>query len=425
MAGGLLALWGHGFYSVGIAALFKPIALELGFSRAATSVAASIGRFEGGLEAPLVGWFTDKFGPRRVVLLGVCVMSLGLILMNFINSLWEYYIVWGLIIGTGLNIALTLPWDTAISNWFVKKRGLALSIRSAFAGLSGVLIVPLIAWLITLQGWRMTCVTGGVVMAALGIPIAWFFLRRHRPEYYGLLPDGARAKEDPAGQAVAGQMIDRGVRYAAEVQEVEFTLRQALRTPAYWLLIVVNSVHSLVMQAVNIHGLPFLTDMGIDSVRAAGIMAIMFLSSVIARPVVGYLADRMGRNQLRFLLGGAYLLEAIGLAVFLLNQTLSMIYVWLIVYGFGYGAGLTLTTIPRARYFGRKAFGSIQGTSTMLMAPAAIVAPVYAGWMYDTTGSYIRVFAVFAVLLAFAALISPFARPPKPPAHITGVREIM
>jgi len=91
IAGGLLALWGHGFYSVGIAALFKPIALELGFSRAATSVAASIGRFEGGIEAPLVGWVTDKFGPRRVVLLGVCVMSLGLI------------------IGTGLNVTLLMP----------------------------------------------------------------------------------------------------------------------------------------------------------------------------------------------------------------------------------------------------------------------------------------------------------------------------
>ncbi|MFC2006958.1 YbfB/YjiJ family MFS transporter [Chloroflexota bacterium] len=102
-----------------------------------------------------------------------------------------------------------------------------------------------------------------------------------------------------------------------------------------------------------------------------------------------------------------------------------MIYVWFVLYGFGYGAGLTLSTIPRARYFGRKAFGSIHGSSTMLQAPGSIIAPIYAGWVYDITGSYITAFMLFGAVLVFAVVLAPFARPPKLPAKITEINKIM
>lgn len=121
LAGGFTALWGEGFRYYGFSALFKPIASELNFSRAVTSVASSLGRFEGAFEAPLAGWVTDRFGSRWVILVGVFMLGLGLILMHFVDSLWAFYVVWGLIVGTGGNVAFALPMDTAISNWFVKK----------------------------------------------------------------------------------------------------------------------------------------------------------------------------------------------------------------------------------------------------------------------------------------------------------------
>ena len=158
LTGGIVAMWGQGYYTAGIGAFFKPISSELGFSRAATSVAASIGRLGGGFEAPLSGWITDKFGPRWIVLAGVFLTGLSLILMNFIGSLWSYLIVWGVLLGTGVNIATTIPVDKAITSWFVKKRGVAVSVKWVFSGLGGVIVLPLIAWLITTQGWRMTCV---------------------------------------------------------------------------------------------------------------------------------------------------------------------------------------------------------------------------------------------------------------------------
>ena len=387
-----------------------------------TSVAASIGRFEGGFEAPLTGWLTDRFGPRWIVLPGIFLIGLSLILMNFIQSLWAFYVVWGVTLGTGINIALTLPVDKAITNWFVKKRGFALGTKNVLSGLSGVLVLPLVAWLITTQGWRMTCLIGGVVMWLVGLPLTWFFLKQHRPEHYGLLPDGASAEEEGAE---AGPMIDRGIAYAAEVEEVEFTLRQAIRTRTYWLLVATNACHSLAMPAINIHGIPFLTDIGIDPIRAAGMLAMMILASIPMRFIGGLLADRVKKSHLRFLMGGAYLLQAAGFAIFLLNQTVPMIYVWFILYGIGMGIGFGLMAPMRARYFGRKAFGSIAGSSRLFMTPVGIATPIYLGWVYDTTGSYISAFTLIAALVAFSAFLAAFILPPRPPTRVGDIREII
>ncbi len=422
IGGGIITLWGNGYYTGGISPLFKPISSELGLSRAATSVAASIGRFEGGFEAPLTGWLTDRYGPRWIVLLGVFLIGLALILMNFVNSPWTFYIAWGVILGTGVNIGTSVSLDTSIANWFVKKRGLALSIKWIFAGSGGVLMVPLIAWLIVIQGWRMAVLIGGIVMLAAGLPLAWFCLKQRRPEYYGSLPDGATPGEEATE---AGQVIDRGVKYAAEVQEVEFTLRQAIRTPTYWLLLVAQNGQSLVLPAITIHGIPFLTDIGIDPLMAAFMLAIPLLVSLPVRLASGFLADRVKKRTLTLMLGGGYLLQAAGFAVFLLHQTIPMIYVWFVLWGFGLGISAPLNPTVRARYFGRKAFGSISGVTQMLLMPVGIAAPIYLGWVYDTTGSYIDAFVLLTALAALAGTIMCLIPPPKPPARVTDIHEIV
>ncbi len=422
VAGSLIAFWAHGYYAYGMSALFKPIASELGFTRAVTSVASSIGRAEGGVEGPLTGWITDRFGPRLIIIVGVFVTGLGLILMNFTNSLWTFFVFWGVITGTGVNIGSSIAFETAISNWFVKKRGLALSIRWTVAGLCVLLVMPLVAWLITVQGWRMTCVIGGVVMWLVGLPLGWFCVKRYRPEYYGLLPDGATVEEKAADTS---RMIDRGVKYAAEVEEVEFTLRQAMRTPAYWLLIIGHFGHSMVVPVIIVHSIPFLTDMGIDPVRAAMTVGVISITSLVTRMIIGLIADRFKRGHLRFLLGGAYLLIAVGIGAFLLKPTMGTVYVLYILYYSAFGAALPLNPIIWARYFGRKSFGSVYGSSMIFLASFAVVAPIYAGWVYDTTGSYKNAFILLAVLLVFCTVAMALAFPPKPPAQVTDIRQIL
>jgi len=423
LTSGLLSLWGHGYHTIGFSALFKPIASELGFSRAVTSVAAGIGRFGGGFEAPVTGLLTDRFGPKVIVLVGTFLLGLGLILMNFIDSLWAFYVIWGIIVGTGVNIALTLPLDKAIANWFVKKRGLALGIRMTSIGLATVAVLPLITWLVSTQGWRMTCVIGGVVMWLVGLPLIWFLVKQQRPEYYGLLPDGARVQADLREDT--SRMIVVGVEYAAEVGEVEFTLRQTMRTPAYWLFTVASAGHQMVTSVIFIHVVPFLTDMGVSPMRAAGIIAIAGAISLPARFIGGSIADRVKKEHLRFIIGGAYLLQAAAIVAFLLNQTFTMAYVFLILWWLGHGGGLPVNPALVARYFGRKSFGSIRGISQMIATPFGVIGPIYAGWIYDTEGSYIAAFIVFTALLVFSATIMLFVTSSKPPAQVTDVDKIV
>jgi MFS family permease len=330
-------------------------------------------------------------------------------------------------LGTGVNVALAVPLDTAISKWFIKKRGTALSIKWIFSGISGVVVLPLVAWLITAVGWRSACLIGGLVMGLIGLPLVLLCFRTNPPEYYGLLPDGAKLNEEkgPAKELSSGRgekaaqeeeaMIRKGIEYAAEVSEEEFTFKQSLRTTAYWLLILVQSVHGLVAPAINIHCISFLTDRGISPIVAAGMQAVMLTCSIPARFIGGFIADRIEKDYFRYYVAAATFLQALGIGIFMFHQTVTTIYIWFILYGIGMGAGLTLKPSMRARYFGRKAFGTIQGTSIMFLTPVGILAPIYAGWVFDTTGSYMTAFSLFTVLLTAASVIVYFIKPPKSP----------
>ncbi len=419
---GVFSGLGHGFYTYGISALFKPIASDLSLSRAATSWATGIGRLQGGLESPITGWLSDKFGPRWLIIIGLCFISTGLVLMNFVASAWAYYIVWGMIIGIGTNMALTIAVDKALIDWFVRKRGLAFGIRFMIIGIGGVIVLPIVTWLVTTQGWRMTCLIWAAVMFA-GIPLSWAFVRQKRPEYYGLLPDGATV-ETGSGTDI-DTMLDMGVEYATDFQETEFTLRQAMRTPAYWMIVMSWVCASSVLGGFNVHVIPFLTDMGIDQTIASGMMAMMVFFTIPARFFGGFLTDHIRKDRLQFLVAGAFLLQTIGITAFLLHQTIPMVYVLLVLYGLGSGAPTPLRLSLVGRYFGRKAFASIQGTAMLFGAPIALLAPVYAGWVHDTTGSYITAYGVFAGMAAFAAFLMCLVRPPKPPATVTDIRRFI
>ena len=149
---GILSGLGFGFFVNGISVLFKPIASELALSRASASVAAGLGTFQNGLMYAVTGWLSDRYGPKWVIISGFFIMGTGLILMNFINSAWHYYIVWGVIVGAGHTLGFAIANDKMLTDWFVSKRGLALGTRFALLGILGVLVLPLISWLLTIQG---------------------------------------------------------------------------------------------------------------------------------------------------------------------------------------------------------------------------------------------------------------------------------
>ncbi len=414
---------GHGFYGYGMSVIFKPLSADLGLSRAATSFATGIGRLQGSIEAPITGWLSDRFGSRWVIVTGTAIASIGLALMNFITAPWAYYVVWGVIIAIGTNLALTIAVDKALTDWFIRKRGFSLGIRFVIIGIVGVVVLPVIGWLVSTQGWRAACLVWAAVMAT-GVPLQWYFVRQRRPEYYGLLPDGATVDSSPSGED-SEQMIERGIEYAAESEEVEFTLRQAIKTPAYWLLTLAWIFAMALNGAFNIHCIPFLTDMGIDETVASGMMALMVFFTVPARFVGGILADRVRKRRLPLLIAAAFMFQSLGVTTFLLHQSTVTVYILLVLIGFGSGAPTPLRLTMGGRYFGRKAFASIQGSSMVFAAPVAFLSPVYAGWVYDTTGNYTGAFIVLASLSAFAAFLMLLMRPPKPPAEVTDIRKFL
>lgn len=412
---GIISGLGHGFNTYGISVFFLPIASELKLSRAATSWAPGIGRLEGGITSPLVGWLADKFGPRWIVIFGICVAGAGMILMYFITEVWHYYIAWGALIGLGLNIGLTVACDKKINDWFMRRRGLAQGIKFALISVFGIVVVQAIIPMIESQGWRFTCLIWGIIMFA-SVPLAFWLIKPQRPEYYGMLPDGA----DISGtEKDKGDMIERGVGYASSFEETEYSFKQAIKTGTFWLLAAGFTVHTIISSGLNIHIFPLLKDIGIDEAVAGGMMSMMIFFTAISRLFGGILADRIPKGRLQLLMMAAFLLQVIGIGTFLAYQNVAAIYVLLICHGLSSGAVTPLVILIVGRYFGRKAFGSILGTMLACMAPMGLLAPVYYGWIHDATNSYNIAFITALVLVAVATVTMFFVRSPKPPVDET------
>jgi MFS family permease len=410
---GTISGLGHGFNQYGLSVFFKDIAADLGINRAFTSLAAGIGRLEGGITSPLIGWLSDKFGPRGPVIAGIAIAGTGMILMNFITEVWQYYVTWGVLIGMGLNIGLTIAVDKALTNWFVRRRGLAQGIKFALIGLFGIVVLQAVTPLVLSQGWRITCLVWGMVMFA-SIPFACVFVKQQRPEYYGMLPDGAEI--DLGAEGARTEMIERGVGYASSFEETEYTFKQAIRTGTYWLLFVGFCTHYIVSGGFTIHVIPFLTDMGIDPTTAGGMMGILVFFTIPSRFFGGLIADRVQKSRLQFLLVGTFLMHVIGIGTFLLFRNIASVYVLLACYGLGTGAASPIIILIIGRCFGRKAFGSILGSILAFVAPVGLLAPVYSGWVHDTTGSYINAFITFGAIAILSTVTMFFVRAPKRPA---------
>lgn len=417
---GTISGFAHGFNSYGFSVIFKPLAAELDINRAETSIAAGIARLEGGIESPITGWLSDRFGPKWVIFGGTVVAMVGMFLMYYANSPWAYYLFWGGLIGIGINLAMTIAMDKAVTNWFIRKRGLAHGTKFALIGACGVIALPVISWLVEDTGWRMTCLIWSGIML-ISLPFILLTIKQQRPEYYGLLPDGARTADELGG----ADMVDRGVEYAFGMEEQEFTLRQAMRTPAFWMIAVATIGHTMVFGGFNTHCIPFLTDRGIDEIAAGAMMGMMVFFTIPSRFIGGIIADRVKKSRMSMLIALSLFFQAVGIGAFCIYPSTATVYVMLIFYGFGSGATTPLYLLTTARYFGRKAYGSITGVTSLMRSPIQFLAPVYAGWVFDNNGTYMPAFIVFAVTAAVASVILFFCQPPRPPEQIGDIRSIV
>jgi len=425
LATAVVSAWSQGTWGYGFGAYFKPLQSEFGWTRAQISAAYSLNKMEGGLEGPWGGIFTDRYGPRAVAIFGNIIAGLGLCLMYLMNSLWQYILIWGLVVSMGFNLGTIDPLEKALTDWFVKKRGKALGLGRVGLALGGTFGPPLMTWLLISYGWRMAFLIAGVLTWAICIPFSWAFVRPHRPEYYGLLPDGDRRGGVGEEQGRFESVIEVGQEYAKGVGEVEFTLRQAMSTRAFWILVLYNALYSFFWASIGIHQIPYLTDIGMDPMAASGVLGFMVLMSAPGRVVGGYICDRISIDKLRYVLIGGYSFQALGMLILINAKTLGLVYVFTVLTGFGGGVGWTSRALTRARYFGRKAFATIYGTIVMIALPATIASPIYVGWVYDLTSNYKGAFIQSLILLIVVVASFLFMPPPKPPEKVSQITEFL
>ena len=387
------------------------VALErnFGWSRTQLSLALTFTRVEGGVMGPMEGYLSDRIGTRRMVFIGLLVLAAGWLLFGQVRNLWMFYLAF-VVMSLGQGLGGWVPLMTLLNHWFVRRRAMAMGLAMMGSGLGAMLLVPAIAWAIDPDqdrlGWRLTAtiVAGAVIVAALAIPR---FIR-NRPQDYNLRPDG-----DPpprVAAASAGRGAPPTTRSAAGQDETDLTIRQALRTPAFWLISLGHGLGSMVILAIMTHlGLLIVKDLGYGVQTAAWVVAVYTGVGMVFQMVGGYVGDRIPKRVGLFVFtgiqGGAVVLLA-------LSSTLTGFFLFAILFGIGFGGRTPLTTAIRGEYFGRASFGKILGISTVPMNILLLIAGPLAGYMRDVQGTYKYAFLVLAGLNCIGAVLFLVAKKP-------------
>jgi len=369
----LIAFYVGGTIVYGFTAFFEPIAKETGWSYTQISIAASLRGLEMGVFAPIMGFLVDRFGPRRLIFCGTLTTGFGLILLSQSNSLTTFYGAF-VLLALGMSACAGTTLMTAVANWFKRNIGKALGIMTCGFGASGI-IVLLIVDLINLYQWRTTLIILGLGIWLLGIPLS--FVIRNKPEQYGYLLDGKTS-------------IERVPTPKSQDKEVSF--KGALGDNNFWRLSIAEAVRMMIVMAVITHVMPYLSSLGVSRSRAALVTTSIPLLSIIGRIGFGWLGDTFDK---RYVMAGAYSLAGVGLLCFSYIQTPWIIFPFLILFPLSWGSSALRGAMVR-EYFGMTSFGKIIGVMMGIAAIGSIVGPFLAGWVYDTSGSYYRVWLVFA-----------------------------
>ena len=398
LAGFATGYFSSGAFFFGFSAFFNPIVSRFGWSHAVTSIAFSIQRTETGVIGPFVGPLVDRFGPRYVMVSGGFLMGLGFILLSRINSLWQFYGAFALL-ALGMSFGTFIVTTTSVSNWFQVKRGRALAVLSAGSGLGGTL-VPLIVLFIALLGWRGALVLLGLMAWAVIIPSA--LVMRSRPEDYGLLPDG-REPDSPAGAASTPS------KSTPQEAEVEFTVREALHTRAFWQLALAMSLAQLTTSALTVHMIPALESFDISTGLAGFVVMFVALTSIIGRLGGGILGDYIDK---RYVLAVSLAALVAGTLMFARITSVWYLIPFVLLYGIGFGGSIPVRFALMGDYFGRRSFGSLLGITMTINVVFGVVAPVFAGWMFDVADSYRPAFIILGLVsLAAPPLMLSIRRP--------------
>lgn len=381
LACALIQFYFGGTFFQGFTAIFNPITEEFGWSYALVSLAFTFRGFESGVLAPLVGFFVDRFGARKLLFSGVIVMCLGFWLFSRINSLWTFYAVF-LLLSLGLSLASGVVTMTAVAGWFQKRRSLAMGILTAGFGASGIL-VPAVVWFVDKLDWRGALATFAIGGLLLGIPMS--LLVRKAPSEVDSSP--VVEKQSPKGTKSSE---------SGQVKEV-------LKNRNFWFLSLAVMFGGLAGLAITVHQMPYMASIGISRQTASFLVVILALANTTGRMVFGWLGDVLDK-RLCFVI--STVVKALGVLGFAFSTNIAQFVPTMIIMGIGFGGLIPLRPILQIEFFGMKSFAVIQGLLMAALTAGSIVATPFAGWIYDTLGNYRLAFIILGIItLAAVPLI--------------------
>lgn len=380
----------------------KPMTEELEWSRTAFFGALTVYTAVASFLSPLVGpWRDTTRGPRVLMLGGAILIGLSLIALKWVDSLWEYYLFYGVLaaIGSlGIGEALT---QAILPKWFISKRGRAMGIAVMGGGL-GPLFAPLtLHTIMTAVGWRDTWLIMGIAVIAILVPIS--FLVRTRPEEMGLLPDGEQTPvEDPSRAAQPRPRLP---------DERSLTRAEAIRSPAFWLIILAYAMGGLGMRGFQVNWIPYLQDQGFATAVGALAITVYGICTVGVRPLWGILGDRY---PVRMLIVVQSFLTASTILLLIYVVGVPMLFAFMVLFGVTMGGSFILRPLIVANYFGRNHLGAISSLMRPFNGFTGAIGPVFVAAIYDLHGSYFWGFFMVMIGFAFTGAVIALAKPPAP-----------
>jgi MFS family permease len=389
--------------------LIHPLEAEFGWSRALIASAISMNLLLFGIASPISGWLLDRYGARIVMLGSLLLLIFGVSGTMAMTEFWEFFLVWGVIVGLGAGGVGSVLTATIGNRWFVARRGLALGILGSASSTGQIIFLPLFMAMITYAGWRMGSMAL-IIVAIVLLPLIYLFMRDD-PADVGLEPYGAGQAAAPSSGGVAAL---RGLRS----QNASITLREVLRTPTFWLLagsffVCGGTANGL----IGTHLIPHEIDRGIPQIAAASLLGVMGGLNMVGTIFSGWMIDRV---QPQRWLALVYALRGVSLLLLPFVQDVSGFFVFAVIYGLDWFATVPPSMAITADTFGKHNVGKVYGWIFMSHQIGAAIMASAAGALRTWMGDYHFAFfsgGVIAMMAAGLALqIKPTQRQVTPAA---------
>ena len=378
---------------------------ELGWTRSAFFGAFTLRAIVGGVLSPFIGPLQDtRSGPRVLMLLTGLTMGFSLITLKWVDNIVLYYLLFGALGALTMVGGAEMLIVAIVPKWFVRMRGRAVALASTGTAMGPLFFPFLVHGIISLVGWRDAWVVLGIGSMVIMVPLA--LMVRSRPEDIGLLPDGAR---EPTPEASSVQRREQSARQQARAER-SMTRRQAMRTYAFWLLVLAFFLAMLGMGGFHANWIPYFEDIGFSPAVGAWAATAYGVCSISIRLVWGLVADRF---PVRYLLVVQALLTAVSIMLFLNITNVTTLVIAGASHGLALGGFFILRPLIIANYFGRQHLGAINGILRPFVTLSGAVSPLLIAGMFDIFGTYREAFLLATLTWVFAAGVVFLAAPPR------------